>query len=160
MTLFVTRNFLEDMALIMFVAALAANLCQWMRQPLMVGYLITGIVVGPNVPGLYANPERIQSVSNLGVILLVFSIGLEFKFRRLLRLAPTAGFVAVVQAASMILLGYLVARLRGGEMILRMHFGISRQASTLEELSQQFSLRRGLLRQIEVQALRKLRERG
>ena len=46
------------------------------------------------------------------------------------------------------------------EMILRMHFGISRQASTLEELSQQFSLRRGLLRQIEVQALRKLRERG
>jgi CPA2 family monovalent cation:H+ antiporter-2 len=113
MTLFVTRNFLEDMALIMFVAALAANLCRWLRQPLMVGYLITGIVVGPNVPGLYANPERIQSLSNLGVILLVFSIGLEFKFRRLIRLAPTAGFVAVIQAVSMILLGYLVARLRG-----------------------------------------------
>ncbi len=113
MTLFVTRNFLEDMALILFVAALAANLCRWLRQPLMVGYLITGIVVGPNVPGLYANPERIQSVSNLGVILLVFSIGLEFKFRRLIRLAPTAGFVAVAQAVSMILLGYLVARLRG-----------------------------------------------
>src|SRR5215469_9236819 len=66
MTLFVTRNFLEDMALIMFIAALAANLCRWLRQPLMVGYLISGIVVGPNVPGLYANPERIQSVSNLG----------------------------------------------------------------------------------------------
>ena len=45
------------------------------------------------------------------------------------------------------------------EMILRMRFGIGRKASTLEELSQQFSLTGELLRQIEVQALRKVRER-
>jgi monovalent cation:H+ antiporter-2, CPA2 family len=113
MTLFVTRDFLEDMALIMCVAALATDVCQWLRQPLIVGYLITGIVVGPNTPGVFADPQRIQLVSDLGVILLVFSIGLEFKFRQLMRLAPTAGLVAVVQAAAMILLGYLVGRLAG-----------------------------------------------
>ena len=45
------------------------------------------------------------------------------------------------------------------EMILRMRFGIGQKASTLEELSRQFSLKRGLIRQIEVQALRKMRER-
>src|SRR6516164_7199666 len=71
------------------------------------------MVVGPNVPGLYANPERVRLVAELGVTLLVFSIGLEFNFRRLMRLAPTVGLVALIQAAAMIGLGYLVGRLMG-----------------------------------------------
>jgi monovalent cation:H+ antiporter-2, CPA2 family len=110
---FVTHNFLEDMALVMCVAAVAAVICQLLRQPLVVGYLIAGMVVGPSVPGLYANTERVRIVAELGVTLLVFSIGLEFNFRRLVRLAPTAGLVALVQCASMIGLGYLVGRLMG-----------------------------------------------
>jgi len=110
---FVTHNFLEDMALVMCVAALASVICQVLRQPLVVGYLIAGMVVGPYLPGVYANTERVRLVSDLGVTVLVFSIGLEFNFRRLLRLAPTAGFVALIQAASMIGLGYLVGRLMG-----------------------------------------------
>jgi monovalent cation:H+ antiporter-2, CPA2 family len=101
------------MALVMCVAALAAVICQFLHQPLVVGYLIAGMVVGPNVPGVYANPERVRLVAELGVTLLVFSIGLEFNFRRLLRLAPTAGLVALIQAAAMIGLGYLVGRLMG-----------------------------------------------
>ncbi|MGA8691328.1 MAG: cation:proton antiporter [Methyloceanibacter sp.] len=113
MVLFVTHNFSEDMALVMCVAALAAVICQLLRQPLVVGYLIAGMVVGPNVPGVYANTERVQLVADLGVTLLVFSIGLEFKFRRLMRLAPTAGLVALIQIASMLSLGYLVGRLMG-----------------------------------------------
>lgn len=110
---FVTHNFLEDMALVMCVAALATVLCQWLHQPLVVGYLIAGMVVGPHVPGVYANTERVRLVSDLGVTVLVFAIGLEFKFRRLVRLAPTAGLVALIQAASMIWLGYVVGRLMG-----------------------------------------------
>jgi CPA2 family monovalent cation:H+ antiporter-2 len=101
------------MALVMCVAALAAVICQFLHQPLVVGYLVAGMVVGPNVPGLYANPERVRLVAELGVTLLVFSIGLEFNFRRLMRLAPTAGLVALIQAAAMIGLGYLVGRLMG-----------------------------------------------
>ena len=103
--LFVTHNFLEDMALVMCIAALAAVICQFLRQPLVVGYLVAGMVVGPNVPGVYANLERVRLVAELSVTLLVFSIGLEFNFRRLMRLAPTAGLVALIQAAAMIGLG-------------------------------------------------------
>src|SRR6516225_2015426 len=113
MTLFVTHNFLEDMALVLCVAALAAVICQVLRQPMVVGYLVAGMVVGPYIPGVYANTERMHLFSDLGVTVLIFSIGLEFNFRRLLRLAPTAGLVAVIQAASMIGLGYLVGRLIG-----------------------------------------------
>ena len=97
----------------MCIAALAAVICQFLHQPLVVGYLVAGMVVGPNVPGLYANPERVRLVAELGVTLLVFSIGLEFNFRRLMRLAPTVGLVALIQAAAMIGLGYLVGRLMG-----------------------------------------------
>jgi monovalent cation:H+ antiporter-2, CPA2 family len=111
--LFVTHNFLEDMALVMCVAALAIVVCQWLRQPLVVGYLIAGMVVGPHVPGVYANTDRVRLVSDLGVTILVFAIGLEFRFRQLARLAPTAGLVALIQAAAMIWLGYLVGRLMG-----------------------------------------------
>ncbi len=108
-----THNFLEDMALVMCVAALAALICQLLRQPLVVGYLIAGIVVGPHVPGIYASPERVQLVADLGVTLLIFSIGLEFKFRRLKEIAPTAGLVALLQVLVMIGFGYLLGRRMG-----------------------------------------------
>jgi monovalent cation:H+ antiporter-2, CPA2 family len=71
------------------------------------------MIVGPNVPGVYADPGRIQLVSEIGVILLIFSIGLEFNFRRLIRLAPTAGLVALLQVVAMIWLGNRVGRLMG-----------------------------------------------
>ena len=95
---FVAGNFLEDMALVMCFAALAAVICQLLRQPLIVGYLVTRVVVGPYTPGVVASTERIQLLANLGVTILIFSIGLEFRFRQLLRLTPTAGLVALIQA--------------------------------------------------------------
>jgi CPA2 family monovalent cation:H+ antiporter-2 len=109
----VTHNFLEDMALVMCVAALATVICQFLRQPLVVAYLIAGMVVGPNVPGVYANSERIGLVADLGVTLLVFSFGLEFSFRRLIHLAPTAGVVTLIETTAMVGLGYLVGHLMG-----------------------------------------------
>ncbi|HEY2107334.1 MAG TPA: cation:proton antiporter, partial [Candidatus Binataceae bacterium] len=76
--------------------------------------LVAGMVVGPYIPlPIYVDPERIQEISDLGVILLIFSIGLEFRFRRLAQLAPTAGLVTLIQVATMILLGYAAARLMG-----------------------------------------------
>lgn len=110
---FNARNLLEDMALVMCVGALAAIICQSLRQPLVVGYLVAGIVIGPHTPGLVVPTDRVLLLSHLAIAILIFSIGLEFKFRRLIRLAPTAGLVALIQAASMIWLGYLAARLMG-----------------------------------------------
>jgi CPA2 family monovalent cation:H+ antiporter-2 len=64
------------------------------------------MVVGPNVPGVYANTDRVHLDSELGVTVLVFAIGLEFDLRRLIRLAPTAGLVALIQFAAMVGFGY------------------------------------------------------
>jgi len=84
-----------------------------LRLPLLVGHLIAGIVVGPSVPGVYASMERVHLVSDLGVTVLVFSIGLGFNFRRLMQLAPTAGWVALLQVVAMVGLGYSVGLLMG-----------------------------------------------
>ena len=110
---FVTQNFLEDMGLVLCVAALATVVCLFFRLPLLVGYLIAGMVVGPHIPGVYASTERIHLVSDLGVTVLVFAIGLHFKFRHLLQLAPTAGLVALIQIVAMVGLGYWAGFLMG-----------------------------------------------
>ncbi|HEV3112070.1 MAG TPA: cation:proton antiporter [Candidatus Binataceae bacterium] len=114
MPMLIGHNFLEDLALVLCVAAIATVLCQLLRQPLVVGYLVAGMVVGPYIPlPVYVDPERIREISDLGVILLIFSIGLEFRFRRLVQLAPTAGVITLIQVTTMILLGYAAARLMG-----------------------------------------------
>ena len=110
---FVTQNFLEDMALVLCVAALATVICLFVRLPLLVGYLIAGMVVGPHIPGVYASAERVHLVSDLGVTVLVFSIGLHFNFRRLMQLAPTAGLVALIQIVAMVGFGYSAGLLMG-----------------------------------------------
>jgi CPA2 family monovalent cation:H+ antiporter-2 len=109
----ISYNFLEDMAVVLSIAAPATIICQMLRQPPLLGYLVAGMVVGPNIPGVYANTERIHLIAQLGVTVLVFAIGLEFNLRRLIRLAPTAGLVAVMQCAAMVGLGYLVGHLMG-----------------------------------------------
>ena len=108
----VTHNFLEDMALVLCVAALATVICQLLRQPLLLGYLVAGMVVGPSVPGVYASTERVHLVKDLVVTVLVFAIVVRSS-HRLIRLAPTAGVVSLIQFAAMVGLGYLVGQFMG-----------------------------------------------
>jgi CPA2 family monovalent cation:H+ antiporter-2 len=105
----IAHNFLEDLALALCVSAVVSIVFQKLRQPLVVGYLVAGLMVGPHVPfPLVAGLDRINKLSELGVILLMFALGLEFSVRKLVRLAPTAGFITVVQVGLLIWLGYVV----------------------------------------------------
>src|ERR1700692_1032386 len=109
-----SHNFLEDLAFVLSVAAVVSILFQALRQPVVVGYLLAGILVGPYVPfPLLADIDRIHKLSELGVILLMFALGLEFSVRKLARLAPSAGFITVVQVGLMMWLGYEVGRAFG-----------------------------------------------
>jgi K+:H+ antiporter len=108
--LFVSHNFLEDLGLVLCVAAATTLIFQLLRQPVVVGYLIAGMLVGPHVPvPLLADAGRIQIISELGVIMLMFALGLEFNLRKLVRLGPTAGFVTALQVGLMLWLGYQCA---------------------------------------------------
>jgi len=109
-----THAFLASLTVVLGVAALTTVLFQRLKQPVVLGYIMAGLIVGPHVPiPLIADREIVETLSELGVILLMFSLGLEFSLPRLVRVAPTAGLTAVIQCAVMAWLGYMTGRLFG-----------------------------------------------
>jgi CPA2 family monovalent cation:H+ antiporter-2 len=110
--------FLRDLALILGTAALATVVFQRFRLPVIVGYLVSGFLVGPLTPWpVVKDPETIRTLAELGVVLLMFSIGLEFRLRKLARLGVRVALAALVEVGLMLLLGFGVARLFGWALL-------------------------------------------
>jgi CPA2 family monovalent cation:H+ antiporter-2 len=106
--------FLRDLAIVLTVAAVTTVLCQKLRLPVVVGYIVAGVVTGPSTPlHLVADISWIRTLSELGVILLMYSIGLEFSLRRLARLIPVTGPAAAVETGLMVALGFFGGQLAG-----------------------------------------------
>jgi CPA2 family monovalent cation:H+ antiporter-2 len=107
-------DLLTELALIMCVAAVTTALFQRLRQPVVLGYLLAGMLVGPHlsVP-LFADEATARELSELGVVLLMFSLGLDFSVRKLIRVAPTAGVVAIIECSLMVSVGFLIGRASG-----------------------------------------------
>ncbi len=107
-------GFLESLAIVLCVAAITTVAFQRIRQPVVLGYVLAGMIIGPHVPiPLVADPEAVQTLSDLGVILLVFSLGLEFNLRRLVRIGRSTGLIAVVEVSMMLWIGFVIARAFG-----------------------------------------------
>jgi CPA2 family monovalent cation:H+ antiporter-2 len=105
------HEFLTTLAVVLSVAAITTVVFQRLRQPVVFGYLFAGMIIGPHVPiPIVADVAIVQTLAETGVILLLFSLGLEFSLRKLIRVGPRAGIVAVVQGALMIWLGYALGR--------------------------------------------------
>jgi CPA2 family monovalent cation:H+ antiporter-2 len=115
--------FLQTLALVLCTAAVTTVLFQRFRQPVVLGYLLAGMVVGPHLPGPEADDRTVQTLAELGVILLMFSLGIEFSLSKLLRVGPTAGFVAVLQCSLMVWLGYLVGQAFGWSQLQSLYAG-------------------------------------
>ncbi|MGI9043244.1 MAG: cation:proton antiporter [Gemmatimonadaceae bacterium] len=108
------HTFLENLALVLCTAALTSFLFQRMRQPVIFGYLLAGMIVGPYLPIPLAADERVlRMLSELGVILLMFSLGLEFRIKRVGQIAATSGLAAILETSTMAGLGYLAGYLLG-----------------------------------------------
>ncbi|HVS17438.1 MAG TPA: cation:proton antiporter [Planctomycetota bacterium] len=107
-------GFLRDLAIVLSAAALVGVAFQRLRQPAVLGYLLAGMLVGPHLGlPLVADLDTVAELAELGVIVLLFSIGLEFSVRRLLRLGPSAGVIAAVEVGWMIWLGFLAGQMLG-----------------------------------------------
>jgi len=107
-------HFLRDLAIVMVVAAITTVLFHRLRLPVVLGYLLAGFLVGPRTPPrLVADEATIHTLSSLGVILLMFGVGLQFRLRRVISLVPTAGLTALVELSLMLALGYAAGQLLG-----------------------------------------------
>ncbi len=118
-------NLITDLGLILGAAAITTILFKWLKQPLVLGYLIAGFLVGPNFPVLpsVAEADNISVWAEIGVIFLLFSLGLEFSFRKLLKVGTPASVTALVEVVFMLCTGYLVGYLMGWSSIDSMFLG-------------------------------------
>ena len=108
-------NLITDLGLILGAAAIITILFKWLKQPLVLGYLIAGFLVGPHFSFLPSVAER-ESISvwaEIGVIFLLFSLGLEFSFKKLLKVGTPASVTALVEVGFMLVVGYIVGVLLG-----------------------------------------------
>ncbi|HKP95183.1 MAG TPA: cation:proton antiporter [Fibrobacteria bacterium] len=106
-------TFLQDLAIVMIVAGLVTILCHRFKQPVVLGYILAGVIIGPHTPPfpLIKDDATIQTLSELGVIFLMFSLGLEFSLRKLRQVGATAVIAATLEIVVMMAIGYGIGRL-------------------------------------------------
>src|SRR6185436_19406695 len=84
-------------------------------QPLVLGYIIAGFVVGPyfNFAPSVTDKESVETLAEIGVIFLLFGLGLEFSFKKLMKVGGTASITALVEIIFTTVAGYFVGKLMG-----------------------------------------------
>lgn len=107
--------FLQDLALVMVISAIIMIFCQRFHLPVVLGYIIAGMIIGPHTPPfpLVKDLHSIHILSELGVIFLLFSIGLEFSLSKLMKVGLVAIFAATMEIILMIFIGYQLGRAFG-----------------------------------------------
>lgn len=106
---------ISDLAIMLMVAGFVVLIFQRIRQPVVLGYLVAGMIIGPYTPphGFVTDTANIKIISELGVIFLMFSLGLEFSFHKLTKVGFSALITGVIDVSMMVMLGYFAGRLLG-----------------------------------------------
>lgn len=106
---------IKDLAVILGVASLVTLLFQKIRQPVVLGYLLSGIIVGPHVPpyDLVTDVPSLHTLSELGVIFLMFSLGLDFSFHKLKRVGTPAIVTGLFEVFIVLLIGFVLGKILG-----------------------------------------------
>lgn len=106
---------IQDLAVILGVAGLMSLIFQRIKQPVVLGYILAGMIVGPHTPPfqMVMDLSGIQTWAELGVIFLMFSLGLEFSFRKLARVGASAGITAGAEVLFFLPVGYATGKFFG-----------------------------------------------
>ncbi len=101
----------RDLLIVLVTAIVGGMLARWLRLPIILGYLAGGIAVGPFGLGLVHDTDTISSLAEIGVILLLFAIGLEFSLKELLRMGKIAILGGVAQILLTAAVGFGLGRM-------------------------------------------------
>lgn len=110
---------ITDLALILMTGAITTLLFRKIKQPLVLGYIIAGFIVGPYIsftPSV-TDIDNVETLAEIGVIFLLFSLGLEFSFRKLKRVGGPASITAIVEIIVITLSGYLLGTWMGWSLM-------------------------------------------
>ena len=106
---------IRDLALILVSAGVITLFFKKLKQPVVLGYIIAGLLVGPNFKlfPTISDIEGIRIWADIGVVFLLFALGIEFSFKKLVKVGGSAAITGVVELSCMMLLGYLMGQALG-----------------------------------------------
>lgn len=119
------HDFIQDLAVIMLVAGVITIIFNRFKQPVVLGYILAGIILGPHTPpfNLISSEETISTLAELGIVFLLFSLGLEFSIKKLVKVGPTALIAALAEIILMTLIGYGIGQFFGWEQMDSLFLG-------------------------------------
>lgn len=116
---------ISDLALILITAGITTILFKWLKQPLVLGYIVAGFLISPHffiLPSV-ADATNVQTWADIGVIFLLFALGLEFSFKKLMAVGGTAGIGTLINMGSMIVIGYIIGEALGWTQLESLFLG-------------------------------------
>ena len=104
-----------DLAIILITAGVITVVFKWLKQPLVLGYIVAGFFIGPYFPWFPAVKDAtdVHVWSDIGIVFLMFALGLEFSIKKLKKVGATGAITALTELAIMFLIGSSVGRLLG-----------------------------------------------
>lgn len=117
---------ISDLGLILMTAGIAVLIFRKLKQPLVLGYLIAGFLAGNHFdffPSI-KDTHSVEVWAEIGVIFLLFSLGLEFSFKKLVKVGGTASVTAITQIVTMVVLGFCVGQLMGWHKMDSLFLGV------------------------------------
>ena len=118
-------SLITDLAYILVVASVVTIIFKRLRQPLVLGYIVAGFLAGPHMPYTpsVSSVEGIEEWSQLGVVFLMFTLGLEFSFKKIVKMGMQPILTAIMVMCCMIGIGGMIALLFGWSSMDRLFLG-------------------------------------
>lgn len=116
---------ITDLAFILILGAAVTLIFKWIKQPVVLGYIVAGFLASPNFEPLpsVANEANIEFWAQIGIIVLLFSLGLEFSFKKLFNTGGSAVVTALIIVVGMMATGFAVGHLMGFDTINALFLG-------------------------------------
>jgi CPA2 family monovalent cation:H+ antiporter-2 len=118
-------NLVRDLAVILISAGVFTIISKALKQPLILGYIIAGFLIGPNIdffPGI-TSQETVHQWSEIGIIFLMFGLGLEFSFKKLMKVGSSAIVTALVKFVGVFIIGFVTSQALGWSMMESVFLG-------------------------------------
>lgn len=106
---------IQDLGIILITAAVTSLIFKKLKQPLILGYMLAGLLIGPHAaffPNV-TDHENVQVWAEMGVIFMLFALGIEFSFRKIAQLGSTVMIVGFFEVSAMCAMGFMVGKLLG-----------------------------------------------
>jgi monovalent cation:H+ antiporter-2, CPA2 family len=115
MTEIISTQVVQDFAIIMVVASVMALVSYRLKQPMVIGYIVAGMIIGPYTPpfSFILHPEVLNLLSEIGIVLLLFVVGLEYPIAKLRSVGRKALVIAFSEAFGTFVLGFAVGQIIG-----------------------------------------------